>query len=142
MGAGGVERGQLLDTYREEAVMQISTEVARGSAASTSQASLLRREAITKEFPGVRALSNVSFDLHRGEVHAVCGENGAGKSTLMKIISGVYQPTSGTIVYRSEEHTSELQSLMRISYAVFCLKNKNKTRTQQQKNITNENQTR
>src|SRR3546814_13135022 len=98
-----MERGQLLDTYWEEAVMQISTEGARGSAASTSQASLLRLEAITKEFPGVRALSNVSFDLHRGEVHAVCGENGAGKSTLMKIISGVYQPTSGTIVYKGEE---------------------------------------
>jgi ribose transport system ATP-binding protein len=65
---------------------------------------LLRLEGITKEFPGVLALSDVSFDLRRGEVHAVCGENGAGKSTLMKIISGVYQPTHGTIVYKGEIH--------------------------------------
>lgn len=65
---------------------------------------LLRLEGITKEFPGVLALSDVSFDLRRGEVHALCGENGAGKSTLMKIISGVYQPTRGTMVYKGKIH--------------------------------------
>jgi len=45
---------------------------------------------IIKDFPGVRALNNVTFKVKRGEIHALCGENGAGKSTLMKILSGVY----------------------------------------------------
>jgi ribose transport system ATP-binding protein len=57
---------------------------------------------ITKQFPGVLALSGVQFDLLPGEVHAVCGENGAGKSTLMKVISGVYQPSAGDIVYKGQ----------------------------------------
>ncbi|MCK0196976.1 sugar ABC transporter ATP-binding protein [Ancylobacter sp. 6x-1] len=64
---------------------------------------LLFLDAISKEFPGVRALQGVSFDLRRGEVHAVCGENGAGKSTLMKIVSGVFAPTAGRIVYKGVE---------------------------------------
>ncbi|MBP2549809.1 ribose transport system ATP-binding protein [Neorhizobium galegae] len=68
-------------------------------------APLLSLQNISKEFPSVRALADVSFDLHRGEVHAVCGENGAGKSTLMKIISGVYTPTSGRIVYKGVERS-------------------------------------
>jgi D-xylose transport system ATP-binding protein len=45
---------------------------------------------ITKEFPGVRALDDVTFQVRRGEIHALVGENGAGKSTLMKVLSGVY----------------------------------------------------
>jgi inositol transport system ATP-binding protein len=52
---------------------------------------------ITKTFPGVIALENVSFSARRGEVHALCGENGAGKSTLMKIINGLYKADSGDI---------------------------------------------
>ncbi len=55
---------------------------------------------VSKVFPGVRALSDVSCDFRSGEVHALLGENGAGKSTLIKIIAGVYQPSSGTVSIR------------------------------------------
>lgn len=55
---------------------------------------ILEMDNITKEFPGVKALDQVSFKVKKGEVHALCGENGAGKSTLMKILSGLYP--SGT----------------------------------------------
>jgi D-xylose transport system ATP-binding protein len=60
---------------------------------------------VTKDFPGVRALSNVSFKVKKGEIHGVCGENGAGKSTLMKIISGVYPYHSytGQVIFDGEE---------------------------------------
>ncbi|GAB3665048.1 sugar ABC transporter ATP-binding protein [Nocardioides korecus] len=51
---------------------------------------ILEMRSITKEFPGVKALSEVSMDVQFGDIHAICGENGAGKSTLMKVLSGVY----------------------------------------------------
>ena len=62
-------------------------------------------EGVTKVFPGVRALDNISFEIKAGEVHVLMGENGAGKSTLMKILSGVYQPTSGKITVKGKEFT-------------------------------------
>ena len=53
---------------------------------------------VSKHFGAVKALTDVSFSLERGEVHALCGENGAGKSTLMNIIAGVLQPTEGEVL--------------------------------------------
>ena len=53
---------------------------------------------ITKTFPGVKALDGVSFQIRRGEVHALLGANGAGKSTLIKIIAGMYGRSSGEIL--------------------------------------------
>jgi ribose transport system ATP-binding protein len=58
---------------------------------------------ISKAFPGVNALEDVSFDCIAGEVHAICGENGAGKSTLIKVLGGVYKPDSGTIRVNGRE---------------------------------------
>ncbi len=59
---------------------------------------LVEMKAITKRFPGVVALEDVSFAVKPGEVHVLLGENGAGKSTLMKILSGAYTPTFGEII--------------------------------------------
>ncbi|WP_305784120.1 multiple monosaccharide ABC transporter ATP-binding protein [Symbioplanes lichenis] len=66
---------------------------------------LLEMRSITKEFPGVKALSDVNLVVRSGEIHAICGENGAGKSTLMKVLSGVYPygTYSGDIVYQGQE---------------------------------------
>ncbi|PFG34156.1 multiple monosaccharide ABC transporter ATP-binding protein [Sanguibacter antarcticus] len=61
---------------------------------------ILEMRSITKTFPGVKALEDVSLSVRRGEIHAICGENGAGKSTLMKVLSGVYP--AGT--YTGEIH--------------------------------------
>ena len=63
-----------------------------------SAAPLLEMRGISKQFPGVKALDNVTLTVGRGEVVALCGENGAGKSTLMKILGGVYQPDAGEIL--------------------------------------------
>ncbi len=64
---------------------------------------LIRMEHISKSFPGVKALDDVSFQLNAGEVHALVGENGAGKSTLMKVLTGVYGKDEGRILLRGRE---------------------------------------
>src|SRR5512147_2043748 len=61
---------------------------------------LLEMRGITKTFPGVKALTDVSFDVRPGEVHALIGENGAGKSTLMKIVTGLYEADRGQIFWK------------------------------------------
>jgi len=74
------------------------------SAAMTEHApepdEIIRLDHVTKRFGGITAVNDVSFGIVRGEIHAVVGENGAGKSTIMKMLAGVYQPDSGSLVLR------------------------------------------
>ncbi len=72
------------------------------AAATPTREAILEVQNVSKSFPGVKALDNVSFNLRKGEVHALVGENGAGKTTLMKILSGVYQADQGTIRYKGQ----------------------------------------
>ncbi|EQJ29614.1 ABC transporter family protein [Clostridioides difficile P11] len=64
---------------------------------------ILKLSNIAKEFPGVRALDNVNFELFHGEVHALLGENGAGKSTMIKILTGAHPKTSGKFIFEGKE---------------------------------------
>ena len=70
--------------------------------------SVLELEHISKEFPGVKALDDVSIRIEKGRVHAIMGENGAGKSTLMKILTGVYSKDSGQI--KIDGHPVEIRN--------------------------------
>lgn len=63
----------------------------------------VRFENVTKAFPGVKALNNVSFEINKGDVHALIGENGAGKSTLLNIMNGVFCATSGHVYINDKE---------------------------------------
>jgi putative multiple sugar transport system ATP-binding protein len=70
----------------------------------TGDHTILEMRGITKTFPGVKALQDVTLEVTRGQVHAICGENGAGKSTLMKVLSGVYPHGTydGDILFEGE----------------------------------------
>lgn len=68
-----------------------------------SETTLLRMEHISKSFPGVQALKDVSFDVRRGEIHALVGENGAGKSTLMKALTGGQPADNGRILWKGQQ---------------------------------------
>ena len=91
----------------------ITAKLVRESGAIPGAEYLLEVENVSKAFPGVKALDNVSFRLKRGHVHALMGENGAGKSTLMKIIAGIYTPDSGSFRLKGQEIqlTSPLNAL-------------------------------
>ena len=78
-----------------------------------NSAPILKMQGIVKEFPGVRALSDLTFDVYKGECHCLVGENGAGKSTLMKILSGAYTPTAGVIHFDGHDYKHLTPALSR-----------------------------
>ena len=94
----------------------------------SSSENILTVTNVSKSFPGVKALDDVSLEIKRGVVHGIVGENGAGKSTLMKILSGVYTKDSGSIIFDGQliEHTTPVEALRRglsIIYQEFSLVN-------------------
>ena len=70
---------------------------------ATGTAAAAGLEGICKSFPGVQALDDVTFDVYRGEIHALLGENGAGKSTLIKVLDGLVRPDAGRVLLDGEE---------------------------------------
>lgn len=81
---------------------------------------LLEIRNVSKIFPGVQALENVDFNVRRGEVHILLGENGAGKSTLIKIISGAYQPDSGSIYFNGQQiHSNDPRNSLHLGVSVL-----------------------
>lgn len=81
---------------------------------------VLLMENISKSFPGVRALKDVTFEVKKGEVHVLLGENGAGKSTLMRILAGAYGKDTGRIFLRGEEvHITSPKRALDLGIAVI-----------------------
>src|SRR3546814_1454924 len=109
---------------------------------------LLRVEGLHTYYGRAHILADLALEAGRGEVVVLLGRNGAGKSTTMKSVIVLVPAAKGTVTFedkridRSEEHKSTLQSLMRISYAVFCLTKKHtlqKTNDKCNINTTNTN---
>jgi ABC-type sugar transport system ATPase subunit len=82
---------------------------------------LLEIKNISKTFPGVKALNNVSFSINRGEIYGLVGENGSGKSTLIKIISGVLDPDTGSKIIIDGESFENLKSIEAIKKGIVTI---------------------
>lgn len=84
---------------------------------------MLEIKNVSKSFPGVKALNNVSVQFQNGEIHALLGENGAGKSTLMKIICGIYKADEGNILMDGNElHYQDMVMLFAMGLAWYIRK--------------------
>ena len=85
--------------------------IATTDAFETSAPCILETRKLTKRFPGVVALRDVSFNLKPGEIHALCGENGAGKSTLIKLLSGIHPFGSYEGELRVDDQAASFKSI-------------------------------
>jgi ribose transport system ATP-binding protein len=90
----------------------------------SGETNVLELKQITKKFPGVRALDKIDLDIRAGEVHILVGENGAGKSSLVKILSGMYTPDGGEIVFNGQPYLPQtpldaINAGLRVVYQEF-----------------------
>ena len=92
------------------------------SAADKLPAPVLELSGIHKQFPGVKALSDVGLRLYPGEVHTLMGQNGAGKSTLIKVLTGVYAPDSGRIVLDGRRSARRRRWRRKTSASAPCIR--------------------
>jgi len=85
---------------------------------------ILEMKSITKEFPGVKALDEVTFSVAKGEIHCLVGENGAGKSTLMKVLSGVhpYGTYSGEIFINGEPQSFQAYAIAKVLVLLLSIR--------------------
>ena len=88
-----------------------------------SEHTVMSLKHISKTFPGVRALHDISFEVKEGEALALLGENGAGKSTLIKCLTGAHKPTEGTIELFGKEYDGLTPAIARQMGSVQCIRN-------------------
>lgn len=100
-------------------------EAVLSSSPATSNNYILQLKNITKVFPGVKALDDVTFSLRKGEIHGIVGENGAGKSTLLKILSGVHTSYDGDIILEGEK--VKFKSTIEAQSKGICMEYQEKT---------------
>ncbi len=81
----------------------------------------LRVSHVSKTFPGVKALDDINLEIDRGEIHALIGENGAGKSTLIKILSGVYQPDTGSEIVVEGKKVNTMTPLFALKQGIVAI---------------------
>lgn len=86
--------------------------------ANKAEDQFIKLDNISKTFPGVKALQNISFDIGRGEVHALLGENGAGKSTLIKVLAGTHDPDEGSAIYIEGEKITSLTPITAVQKGI------------------------
>ena len=89
---------------RDQALQAIGAMRKRAAGKAAPDAAFLQVEGIHLRFGGVRAITGVSFDVHRGEISSIIGPNGAGKSSMLNIINGVYRPQQGSITFLGRTH--------------------------------------
>lgn len=86
-----------------------------------NSSAFLRIANVSKTYPGVKALDNISLEVERGEIHALIGENGAGKSTLIKVLSGVNQPDRGAEIWIEGRQVAQLTPLEALRLGIVVI---------------------